>query len=74
MHCGANSRGRLSLLWRPASGRGRGSLEGAKGKVAYRQRIASLVRKTIPSGVPSRRWRLGRLGERVVAEVRAVPP
>lgn len=62
------------LLWRPGSGRGRGSLgrtsKGAKGRVAYRQRIASLARLTrraIPSEAPSRRWRLGRLGERTSA-------
>lgn len=48
--------------------------KGAKGGVAYRQRIASLARlarKAIPSSVPSRRWRLGRLGEE---RGRAVPP
>ena len=74
MQCGANSRGRVVLLWRPGSGRGRGSLgrtsKGAKGRVAYRQRIASLARLTrraIPSEAPSRRWRLGRLGERTSA-------
>lgn len=74
MQCGANSRGRVVLLWRPGSGRGRGSLErtskGAKGRVAYRQRIASLARGArgaIPSDTPSRRWRLGRLGERTSA-------
>lgn len=74
MRCGANSRGRVVLLWRPGSGRGRGSLgrtsKGAKGRVAYRQRIASparLTRRAIPSDVPSRRWRLGRLGDRTSA-------
>lgn len=75
--CGANSRGRVVLLWRPGSGRGRGShgctSKGAKGRVAYRQRIASLARgvrrlgRAIPSDAPSRRWRLGRLGERTSA-------